>query len=731
LAETVIFSMGETAMRLVDGHQTFRAAETENQSLNGSDLGPFLNGDEFTVNTTTHLAQTSPAVAELAGGGYVVVWESNHTVSTSVGESTSWAQLYNADGEKVGSEFQVDGSDAVVGLEDGSFVVAWQDGDIFARQYDALGNREGGQITVSGDYANPTIAALNGGGFVVTWNGNARMFDADGKPTSDEISIYSGNTTGTKAIALDDGGFMAVFTNSYYTGYGNDIFVRFFNENGVATSSRIAVNAGHRTGEQSQPDVTQLTNGNFVITWETDQSELSYQNTEIMGRIISSSGSRIGSEFQVNTNTANDQSSSKVIALPDGGFIVAWVSLDLSLDGSDSALAAQRFDESGNRIGDEFVLNTGSNGSQTDVDIVMLNTMFAAVWESGDTTRDGSLESISSQLFAFNMETTDINGTDSGDSLTGTDGSDIIEAGSGNDVVSGGIGNDHISGGTGNDVLRGDKGDDTVEGGAGADAIWAGAGDKGHDRLWGGDGNDTIGGGKGGDLAVGGAGRDYLFGGAGDDTLVGGDWDGSTTDPSETAANQMWGGDGNDVIYGANGGESMGGGLGDDKIYGGGGNDIIYAGIEGYDTLDGGNGNDLIFASYGHDVVEGGAGNDEIYAGSGNDYVNGGAGDDSIYGGQGVDTLIGGAGNDTIRPGDTTDILIFAAGSGDDVVYGFNTDEDTLNLEDSTTDFGSSNDVIAAATETADGVLIDLGGGDSLLLAGLSLTDLNTVAFDL
>ena len=111
-------------MRLVDGHQTFRAAETENQSLNGSDLGPFLNGDEFTVNTTTHLAQTSPAVAELAGGGYVVVWESNHTVSTSVGESTSWAQLYNADGEKVGSEFQVDGSDAVVGLEDGSFVVA-------------------------------------------------------------------------------------------------------------------------------------------------------------------------------------------------------------------------------------------------------------------------------------------------------------------------------------------------------------------------------------------------------------------------------------------------------------------------------------------------------------------------------------------------------------------------------------------------------------------------------
>ncbi len=713
--------------------QTSYAVETENQtdqSLNGSALGPFFSGDEVTVNTTTHLAQTAPAVAELKGGGYVVVWESNHTVSTSIGESTSWAQLFNADGEKVGDEFQVDGSDSVVGLEDGSFVVVWQDGDVFARRYDAHGNQQGGQITVTGDNSAPEVASLNDGGFVVTWGAYARMFDAEGNPTTDEITLNSGTVYGAKAIALDDGGFMAVFSSNWSTGYGSDIFVRFFNENGVATTSRMTVNSS-RNGEQTIPDVAQLDNGNYVITWDTDQSSLSYQNTEIRGRIITSTGSKVGAEFSVNTNIANDQTTSEVVGLPDGGFIVAWISGDLSLDGAGEAIAGQRFDASGNKIGDEFVLNTGANGNQTHIGIAVLNTAFAAIWETEDTTRDGSLEAISSQLFSINLETNTIGGGSDSDSLTGTDGADIIDAGGGNDVVGGGAGNDHITGGAGNDVLRGNAGDDTLEGGDGADAIWAGAGDKGHDRVWGGAGNDTIGGGKGGDLAVGGAGRDYLFGGDGDDTLVGGDWDGETSDPSETAANQLWAGAGNDVIFGANGGESMGGGLGDDKIYAAGGNDVIYAGIEGDDTLDGGDGNDLIFASYGHDVVDGGAGNDEIYAGSGNDYVSGGDGDDSIYGGQGVDTIIGGAGDDTIRPGDTADILIFAAGSGNDVVYGFDTGEDTLNLADSATDFGSAADVIAAATESADGVLIDLGGSDSLLLAGLTLADLDTVAFDL
>jgi len=720
-------------MSIVGDQQTSYAAETENQtdqSLNGSGLGPFFSGDEFTVNGTTHLAQTGPAVTELKGGGYVVVWESNHTVSTSIGTSTSWAQLFNAYGEKVGDEFQVDGSDSVVGLEDGGFVVVWTYGDIFAQRYDSQGAAVGSKITVDTANAPASIAALSNGGFVVAWGNEARMFDADGKDTTNAITLTSYTAYDTETIALDDGGFMVVFSAKTSNTYGRDILVRFFNENGVATSNQILVNS-LRAGEQTLPDVTQLMNGNFVLTWDTDESSLSYQNTEIKGRIITPNGSNVGSEFQVNTSIINDQTTSKVVALPDGGFVVAWVSNDHDNDGSGSAIAGQRFDSSGSRIGDEFILNTTSNGDQSKVDLVALNTSFAAVWETRYSEADRSLESISSQLFSFNLETNDIDGTDNDDNLTGTGAADVINAGAGNDSVSGGLSSDNISGGAGNDLLRGNEGNDTIVGGDGADAIWAGAGDKGHDRFWGGAGNDTLGGGKGGDLAVGGAGRDYLFGGAGDDTLVGGDWDGETTDPSETAANQLWAGAGNDVIYGANGGEAMGGGTGDDRIYAAGGNDIIYGGVTGYDTIDGGDGNDLIFAGHGRDVVDGGAGNDEIYAGTGNDYVNGGDGDDSIYGGQGVDTIIGGVGDDTIRPGDTADILIFAAGSGDDVVYGFNTDEDTLNLADSATDFAAAADVIAAATETADGVLIDLGGGDSLLLAGLTLSDLDTVAFDL
>ncbi|NVJ98539.1 MAG: hypothetical protein HWE25_10330 [Alphaproteobacteria bacterium] len=723
-------------MSVSDTQLISRATEAEDQAeapVNGSDLGPSLSGGETVVNTTTHLSQNDPAITELAGGGYIVVWESNHTV-TSEGESTSWAQLYSADGEKVGSEFQVAGSDDVISVEDGGFVVVWQDGGVFAQKYDALGDKDGGKITVSGTNAHPSASALAGGGFVVTWNGYARIYDADAKETTDAflLNTYSsyGTTWEVQTVGLDNGGFLAVFSSNARTGAGYDIIGRFFNAEGNATSSRIYINSV-RTSHQTKPAVAELMDGSFAITWTTDQSDLSYSNTELKGRIITSNGGFASDEFSVNTNINNNQSSSTIAALPDGGFIVAWTSGDLSVDGSGTAIAGQRFDADGNAIGSEFALNSFHNGNQSGVDIAVMNSFFAAVWESSDTNLDGSLEAISSQLFDFAIVPNNIVGTDDADDIAAHDTSDVIDVMAGNDKVQGGVGNDSIIGGDGNDTLTGGSGDDTMIGGDGNDGIWAGPDDDGHDRIWGGAGADTLAGGKGGDLAVGGAGRDILFGGDGDDTLVGGDWDGEAADQTDTTANNIWGGTGNDVIHGAGGNEALGGGDGDDRINGGAGNDVIYAGLDGYDTLDGGDGKDVIFASYGHDVVNGGGGDDEIYGGSGNDYINGGNGDDTIYGGQGVDTIVGGAGDDTIRPGETADILIFAAGSGDDVVYGFNVEEDTLDLAGSAAGFNSVNDVVAAATETADGVLIDLGGGDSILLVSLSLTDLNSATFDL
>ena len=110
---------------------------------------------------------------------------------------------------------------------------------------------------------------------------------------------------------------------------------------------------------------------------------------------------------------------------------------------------------------------------------------------------------------------------------------------------------------------------------------------------------------------------------------------------SEISNEIIFGGDGDNIIYG---------GLGPDTIFGGDGNDTLHGGL-GTDTIFGGDGNDIINGNLSADVIFGDDDNDAINSGWGNDTVYGGSGDDVVLGGVGADILQGGAGNDTIYGG--------------------------------------------------------------------------------
>ena len=53
----------------------------------------------------------------------------------------------------------------------------------------------------------------------------------------------------------------------------------------------------------------------------------------VFGQRFDSSGSAIGSEFQVNTHTTSYQGYPSVTSLTDGGFVVAWQSANQDGDG--------------------------------------------------------------------------------------------------------------------------------------------------------------------------------------------------------------------------------------------------------------------------------------------------------------------------------------------------------------------------------------------------------------
>jgi len=130
-------------------------------------------GSEFQVNTYAEHMQSVPSVAALSDGGYVVAWESYEQDGSQKG---IYAQRFDENGNTVSSEFQINtytnqdqGEPIITELNDGGFVVSWeshgQDGSylgIFAQQYNANGDIVGSEIQINNytnaDQQNPSIS---------------------------------------------------------------------------------------------------------------------------------------------------------------------------------------------------------------------------------------------------------------------------------------------------------------------------------------------------------------------------------------------------------------------------------------------------------------------------------------------------------------------------------------------------------------------------------------------
>ncbi len=111
-------------------------------ALAGSGLGPGTgraeaqvspNGSEFQVNSYTTSNQLTPAIASDPSGNFVVAWNSNGSSGTDTSNYSVQAQRYDATGNPLGSQFQVNtyttsfqSSPAVAIDTSGNFVVAWQ-----------------------------------------------------------------------------------------------------------------------------------------------------------------------------------------------------------------------------------------------------------------------------------------------------------------------------------------------------------------------------------------------------------------------------------------------------------------------------------------------------------------------------------------------------------------------------------------------------------------------------
>lgn len=145
---------------------------------------------------------------------------------------------------------------------------------------------------------------------------------------------------------------------------------------------------------------------------------------------------------------------------------------------------------------------------------------------------------------------------------------------------------------------------------------------------------------------------------------------------------------------------------GSDVVTGGAIADILQ-GFAGIDSIDGG---------AGFDFVQGNAGNDSLAGGDGNDVVRGGRDDDVLSGGAGADFLSGDRGNDTVSGGAGADIFHTFVGAQIDRVTDFSrADGDRVGVLSGTT---------YTVSQSGADVLIDLGGGNQMILVGVQQSSL-------
>ncbi|WP_429059748.1 hypothetical protein, partial [Azospirillum doebereinerae] len=101
--------------------------------------------------------------------------------------------------------------------------------------------------------------------------------------------------------------------------------------------------------------MTVLASGQSVVTWTSIGQDGSLHG--VYAQQYDAGGNAVGGEFRVNTYTNNAQTTSRIAALNDGGYVIVWHSI--GQDGSGYGVYGQRFDAGGLRVGGEFHISTG------------------------------------------------------------------------------------------------------------------------------------------------------------------------------------------------------------------------------------------------------------------------------------------------------------------------------------------------------------------------------------
>lgn len=198
-------------------------------------------------------------------------------------------------------------------------------------------SRQGGEYPLiglfAGDQVFPRVAINAAGGYVV-WHDNntdgnglgiaARRLNSS---LSGSLATFRVNETAIgdqefpQVTMLPNGG--AVFVWQGGAGAAQRIYARFLRPDGTYATGDVMVNTFQQQ-HQIGPAVASLSDGNVIVVWSSFGQDGSLYG--VFGQRFSAEGGKLGGEFQINQSTANNQRTPAVVGLPNGSFLVVWIS---------------------------------------------------------------------------------------------------------------------------------------------------------------------------------------------------------------------------------------------------------------------------------------------------------------------------------------------------------------------------------------------------------------------
>lgn len=288
--------------------------------------------------------QSSPVIAGIGGGLYMLAWEDNRNETTF---QDIYAQVINASGTRLlAQDLRVNGSNgftwegrpAIASEMNGQAQIAWMDGrsgyqQVYTQHIDQSGTRLLAQdihistIEERSDQESPAIAMTGSNSATIVWTGDSD-FNTD-------IFSQSINQTGNRSWPTDK-----------------------------------RVSAGNGTAQQVTPAIAADPAGNAVVVWR----DLRNESCAIYAQALDSSGNRLWKADQHIANVRYCQATddTTITANTSGNFLIVW---------SDGDIFAQLLDISGNRLWpSNLVISAGPYLRESPAAAALTNGDFIITW---------------------------------------------------------------------------------------------------------------------------------------------------------------------------------------------------------------------------------------------------------------------------------------------------------------------------------------------------------------